>query len=126
MRVSILYAGTNAYGNKIIGSFLDDDPEKMKIYSLHSIVTNKVYTEFINSSITYLDLLKVSHIYLFEQDYNNTCTKAYRIDFQSLPQKYHPTEFSYCPEYILSLSHQYSVLLGKSGRFKQSISKKSC
>lgn len=108
----ILYIGTNKYGNKIIGSHLEDDDETKSIFTLHTILTNKEFHQFMNGKISYLEILKQSSsISIVDKDYKFKIRNAYDIDFQSLPIEYLPTEDSFCPSTIKEHSLIFSISL---------------
>ena len=52
----ILYIGTNKYGNKIIGSHLEEDDESKTILTLHTLLTNKEFYQFMTGRISYLEI----------------------------------------------------------------------
>ncbi|RXK82737.1 hypothetical protein EST62_10195 [Chlorobaculum sp. 24CR] len=108
----ILYIGTNKYGNKIIGSHLEEDDDTKMILTLHTILTNKEFHQFLNGKISYLEILKNStSISIVEKDYKFKILKAYDIDFDSLPNEYLPTSESYCPATVKSHSLTFSISL---------------
>ena len=108
----ILYIGTNKYGNKIIGSHLDEDDESKTILSIHTILTSKEYHQFMNGKISYLNILQNSNsICIVEKDYNFNIVKAYDIDFNSIPVEYLPLEQSFCPVTVKAHSLVYSLSL---------------
>ncbi len=108
----ILYIGTNRLGNKIIGSHLEEDDQTKTILTLHSILSNKEFHQFMNGKISYLDLLRNSKsISIVEKDYSFKVVKAYDIDFNSIPSDYLPLKNSFCPSIIKTHSLIFSISL---------------
>lgn len=108
----ILYIGTNKYGNKIIGSHLEEDDGTKTIFTLHTMLTNKEFHQFMNGKISYLEILKQSSsISIVDKDYNFKIRNAYDIDFHSLPIEYLPTEDSFCPSTVKAHSLTFSISL---------------
>ena len=65
-----------------------------------------------NSKISYLDILKKStSISLVEKDFNFKISKAYDIDFNSIPADYLPLENSFCPSTVKAHSLAFSISL---------------
>lgn len=94
----ILYIGTNKFGNKIIGSHLEEDDDTQKILTLHTILSNKEYHNFMNQKISYLEILQNSNsISIVEKDYGFNIKNAYDFNFASIPTDYLPTADSFCP-----------------------------
>lgn len=110
--VSVLFYGANKYGNKIIGSHLEDDDEEKKSWFIHTIVTNQDFYKFLNQQRSYLDLLKDSKsIFLIEKTYKNVLTNGYSITFDNIPEDYRPLPDSYCPTWKKGKSFSFSLAL---------------
>lgn len=108
----ILYIGTNKYGNKIIGSHLEEDDDTETILTLHTVLTNKEFHRFMNGKISYLDILKQSSsLSIVQKDFKFKIQKAYDIDYSSLPVEYLPTSESYCPLTVKAHSLAFSICL---------------
>jgi hypothetical protein len=108
----ILYIGTNRFGNKIIGSYLEEDDETESILNLHTILSNKEYYNFMNQKVSYLEILQNSKsICIVEKDYSSKIKKAYDFDFNSIPTDYLPTNESLCPASVKSHSLRFSIYL---------------
>lgn len=108
----ILYIGNNKFGNKIIGSLLEEDDDNQCFYKLHTILSNKEYFDFISKKVSYLDLLKNSKsICLVIETYSFKIKKAYDYKFNEIPQDYLPMENSFCPSIISNNSLSYSISL---------------
>lgn len=110
--IPILYIGTNRFGNKIIGSHLEEDDDSQTILNLHTILSNKEYYRFMNQKISYLEILQNSNsICIVEKDYSSRIRKAYDFDFSSIPTDYLPTNESFCPASVKSHSLAFSIYL---------------
>lgn len=108
----ILYIGTNKFNNKIIGSHLEEDDDNQSIYTLHTILTNKEYHQFLNRKISYLNLLQNSNsISIVKKDFSFKLKKCYDIKFSDIPEDYVPTAESYCPKLVKSHSYQFCISL---------------
>ncbi len=108
----ILFIGTNKYGNKIIGSHLEEDDTSKTILTLHTILTNKEYHQFMNQQKSYLEILKNSNsVSIVDKDYKFKIRRAYDIDFNSIPKDYLPTQESFCPSTVKSHSLEFSISL---------------
>jgi len=108
----ILYIGTNKFGNKIIGSHLEEDDNSKTILTLHTILSNKEYHDFMNNKISYLEILKnSSSISIVEKDYKFKIKKAYDFDFNFIPADYLPTPESFCPISVKAHSLEFSISL---------------
>lgn len=93
----ILFIGSNAYGNIVVGSFLfEDENENLKY--LYSIVPNVVAINFLNEHISYLDLLKKAvEIYVVTRDYNNLIKNHIKVNFNEIDPEILPLETAFCP-----------------------------
>ena len=108
----ILFIGTNKFGNKIIGSHLEEDDDNKKIYTLHTILTNKEYFQFINEKKSYLNILRESDsICVVVKSFNFKINNAYDVSFADLPNEYLPLEESFCPKLVKNHSLTYSISL---------------
>ncbi len=108
----ILYCGTNGFGNRIIGSHLDEDDDLRSIWCLHTIISNKVFSRFLNGKISYREILASSiSVCLVKKDFNFKTQIVYDFDFNSIPQDYLPLESSFCPETIKTHSLAFSISL---------------
>lgn len=108
----ILFMGTNKYGNKIIGSHLEENDTSKTILNLYIILTNKEYHQFMNQQKSYLEILQNSNsISIVEKDYKFKIRRVYDIDFDSIPKDYLPTKESFCPSTVKSNSLEFSISL---------------
>ncbi len=108
----ILFIGTNKFGNKILGSHLEEDDDNRQLFTLHTILTNKEYYDFINEKKSYLNILKESNsICVVVKSFNFKINNAYDVSFPNLPDEYLPLEESYCPKLVKNHSLTYSIRL---------------
>lgn len=109
----ILFTGSNKYGNKVIGSFCDEDDDKDLLTYFTIIVTEKDYSDFYKKKITYRDLiLKTKEVFVLEKNFNNTIINSSLVPLQEIPLDYIPLENSYIPEkYVIAESLNYSFSL---------------
>jgi len=119
----ILFLGVNKFGNKILGSHLEEDDENKTIFTIHSILSNKDYYDFINKKKSYRTLLKESLTkFLVEKSFGGKALAAYALEFDNIPEEYQPLENSYCPDYKKSFSFSYSLgLKGKVADLNRAI-----
>ncbi|RNA63519.1 hypothetical protein D1631_17175 [Chryseobacterium nematophagum] len=109
----ILFTGTNKYGNKIIGSFCDEDDETNTLIYFTIIVSDKDFSNFYKKKISYRELiLNSNEIFILEKNYNNKILKSYFVPISDIPLDYIPLESSFIPDkYIVSESLSYSFSL---------------
>jgi hypothetical protein len=108
----ILYIGTNSYGNKILGSHLDEFDESKTVLTLHTVLSNKDHYEFLHGKLSYLEILKKStSTSVVEKDYNLNTINTYEIDFNSIPQDYLPLKNSFCPVQVTKHSLNFELVL---------------
>jgi hypothetical protein len=108
----ILYYGTNIFNNKILGSHLDEDDERQRIYCLQTLLTNKQFSDFKNQKKSYRTILEESNsIGLVEKTFNDKIFKVYNINFADIPQEYLPLENSFCPKTSTKKSLNFSLVL---------------
>lgn len=119
----ILFLGVNKFGNKILGSHLEEDDDNKKIFTVHSILSNKDYYDFINKKKSYREVLKeTSTKFLVEKSFSGNVLASYNLEFDDIPEEYQPLENSYCPNYKKSFSLSYSLgLKGKVADLNRAI-----
>ncbi|MBN9297180.1 MAG: hypothetical protein J0I41_09215 [Filimonas sp.] len=119
----ILYLGVNKFGNKILGSHLEEDDDNKTILTIHSILSNNDYYDFINKKKSYRSILQeTSAKFLVEKNFGGKVLGAYNLQFDNIPEEYQPLENSYCPNYKKSFSFSYSLgLKGKVADFNRAI-----
>jgi hypothetical protein len=108
----ILFSGTNVFGNRILGSSIDEDYEKKIEQYFHIIVDPKTYFDFINKKISYYSILKNSkRIFIVEKSFDKSEINSYPIDFNSIPKEYLPSEDTFCPDCEIQPSSSYTLRL---------------
>lgn len=108
----ILFLGVNKFGNKILGSHLEEDDDNKTIFTIHSILSNKDFYNFINKKKSYKEILKeTSTKFLVEKNFGGKALASYNLEFDNIPQEYQPLEHSFCPNYKKSFSFSYSLRL---------------
>lgn len=119
----ILFLGVNKFGNKILGSHLEEDDDNKTIFTIHSILSNKDYYDFINKKKSYKEILKeTSTKFLVEKSFSGKVLASYNLEFDNIPEEYQPLENSYCPNYKKSFSFSYSLgLKGKVADLNRAI-----
>ena len=119
----ILFLGVNKFGNKILESHLEEDDESKTILTIHSILSNKEYYDFINKKKSYKEILKESSTkFLVEKSFGGKVLSAYNLEFDNIPEEYKPLDNSYCPNYKKSFSFSYSLgLKGKVADLNRAI-----
>ncbi len=119
----ILFLGVNKFGNKILGSHLEEDDDEKAIWTIHTILSNKEYYEFINKKKSYKEILiETSTKFLVKKGFNGELLIAYALNFDDIPEEYQPLENSYCPNYKKSFSFSYSLgLKGKAADLNRAI-----
>lgn len=119
----ILFLGVNKFGTKILGSHLEEDDDSKTILTLHTILSNKEYYDFINKKKSYKEILQeTSTKFLVEKSFGGKALAAYNLEFEDIPEEYQPLENSYCPNYKKSFSFSYSLgLKGKVADLNRAI-----
>jgi len=119
----ILFLGVNKFGNKILGSHLEEDDEEKTIWTIHSILSNKEYYDFVNKKKSYKEILKETTTkYLVEKGFNGKILNAYSLDFENIPEEYQPLDNSFCPNFKKAFSFSYSLgLKGKVADLNRAI-----
>lgn len=113
--IPILYYGYNQFGNKVIGSHLDEDDDEMASYALHVLPSDSLFYSFFNRQISYLNLIKASsNIFVFKQDYSGRALGAFEACISEISEEFLPRETSFCPKTELP-SHLSFCLKLKGG-----------
>ena len=111
----ILFTGTNYLGNKVVGSFVEDDDERQITRYFHLIVDSRNYYEFINQKISYLDLLKkIDEIYVLDKSFNGVISATYLLCFKEIPADYLPAADSFCP--VQDFNYDLNFIVGLKGK----------
>jgi hypothetical protein len=113
--IPILFTGMNRFGNRIIGSSVDEDYTVGFERYFHIILDAADYTAFLRRRKSYRSLLQEAKpIFvldmLFEE--GSKTPTIYQLTFEEIPDDYKPLQDSYCPQRLLTPSHLYSVELG--------------
>src|SRR5690606_13307152 len=79
----ILYIGVNKFGNKVLGSHLEEDDGEGIIWTIHSILSNTEYYDFVNKRRSYKEVLKgTTTKYLVKGGFNGKILEAFSIAFE--------------------------------------------
>lgn len=105
--VPVLFTGFNIFGNRIIGSFLDDDDEQVQF--LHCLISEADFLEFKAQRTTLHDLYSTNPLFLRLE---NGSTITFRnADWSEVPIDARPAADSFCPYYSTEPSFEYGVSL---------------
>jgi hypothetical protein len=108
----ILYSGTNAYGNRLIGIIMFDDDEAKYLRYIHTLVSDNQYLDFINKRVTLRRILETNQsFFLVDRIYDGSEVRVALTLFEDVPNEYLPLENSYCPDFIIDPSFNYAVSL---------------
>ncbi|MBF0345636.1 MAG: hypothetical protein HQL06_15590 [Nitrospirae bacterium] len=121
----ILYTGTNKYGNRILGSSVEEDYESKIERYFHTIIDSKTYNDFLRKEISYLSIMqKGKSIFVIDKSFDSNTIQIYLINIDEIPVDYLPSVDSYCPEQELQSSFSYALKLkGKLADLHFAISK---
>ena len=113
--VPILYCGNNRFGNRIIGSLVEDDDENSASRHFRIIVDAKTFYSFITQQVSYLDVLKdTNEIYVLDNSFEGRPINIYHLNINDIPTEYLPLPEAYCPEIIHRPNFYYLIrLIGK-------------
>lgn len=108
----ILFTGTNKYGNKLIGSFCDEDDNYNLLYFV-IIISDKDFGDFYKKKISYRDLLRKSNeLFVLEKTFGDRLLNSYSVPLSEIPADYIPLEKSYIPQkFVVRESLNYSFSL---------------
>lgn len=108
----VLFAGTNHYGNRVLASLVDDDPEDKIIRYFHVIVDSETYDTFLSQAVSYREILEnAGSLYVVDAKYDNSSEVVYHVNIDSIPTEYLPLENSFCPVQLIELGSVYSLSL---------------
>jgi hypothetical protein len=111
----ILYTGKNAYGSRIIGSFLEEDEVDLTaLYYIHFIIKNIDYTDFLAQRISYRDIFKLAKTaFILKKDLASLkIEKVFSIQAEYIPGDYLPHKKSLHPRKGHKSSLTYKLSLG--------------
>lgn len=108
----VLYTGTNIYGNRILGAIMFDDDDNDFLRFMHVLISDEQYHNFISKKITFRQILEENgSLFLVDKGYDNTEYQVNLISFKDIPRDFQPLENSYCPNFIVQPTFNYSVSL---------------
>lgn len=110
----ILFAGTNDYGNKIIGSlaFEGDEEDEYRLRFFHIIVTDEDYIKFTRQKITYRQLIDgYATIFVVDTNLNYKPINIFQVPLENIPEEYLPIKEVYCPkpENVIGVEYTFSL-----------------
>jgi len=109
----ILFTGTNKYGNKLLGSFVNEDEDNDLFRYFIIILDNEQFSNYFNKLVSYRDLiLSVKEVFVVDRDINDNVVKKYLVPLNSIPQDYLPLSSSFIPDaYTISNALKFSFSL---------------
>jgi len=108
----VLYLGTNKFGSRILGSILYEDDEEFYLRYIHSLISEKEYFDFINSSISLKTIIEKSEtVFIVDKNYSLEIINTALIKITDLPNDFIPLENSYCPTFVHNNSLEYTFSL---------------
>lgn len=94
----ILFIGKNTYDNWILGSIIEEDEDRKRIYYFHSIIDYCTYIRFIKRELSYRQILIGSiETYLIEKNFDRKIENIYNILSEEIPPEFLPFENTYYP-----------------------------
>lgn len=110
--MDVLFIGTNASGDNVIGSSVDEDYEKHFERFFHIIVTDQDMADWLRRKKTYRSLLENARpIYIVDRYHEPAAHKIYHYSLAEIPKDYIPLEDTFCPDWALPVSYQYASSL---------------
>ncbi|MBL7920453.1 MAG: hypothetical protein JNJ40_09075 [Bacteroidia bacterium] len=106
----ILYTGTNRYGNRILGSIIEESDDFI-VYYFHTIIDDETYYKFIDKKITLREIFKNSNTLFIVTYKGGKLGENNIIAFNEIPSDYLPLENSYCPSGFFIPSLNFGVSL---------------
>ena len=96
----VLFFGLNERDQVVLVYCLENNEDEKICYFLEILTDAKGIKDFVSRKITYLDMLKnAEHIfYSIRSNYPMELTKIYAISLKDIPEKYRPSEDSFCPK----------------------------
>ena len=108
----VMYTGTNKYGNRILGIIMFEDDEKGYLRYIHTLITDKQYSDFLSKKITLRGILENNEsFFIVDKNYVNEETSSNLVYLSDIPEQFLPLDNSYCPDIINEPSLSYSVSL---------------
>lgn len=108
----ILYAGSNKFGNRILGSIVFEDDENDFLRYIHVLVTDYQYYDFLNKKSTLRNILESNEsFFLVDFNYLHEEIDHALTTIDDVPESFRPLENSYCPDFLSDPSLSYTVSL---------------
>lgn len=110
--IPYLYFGTNEYGTKIIGSFIEDDEYTDNLRYVHILVSNESFYTFINREKPYRNIIEEGKdVFIIDKNINEKPIAIYNITPNEIPSNFLPVNDYYCPKYNFSIGNDFVVSL---------------
>jgi len=94
----ILFFGKNILKKWVVGSFIYENEEQNNLQYFHSIVNQEQLKQFLNQTITYLDLLRNAEKIVFvSKNYAYKILDTKVIEFDDIDKSFLPLKNSFCP-----------------------------
>ncbi len=108
----ILFSGTNQFGNKIVGSFVEEDEDEDVFRYFLFLVSDEDFYNFITKKISYKDLLLGSdQVFIQDRNINDKVLKQYLIPVSEIPEDYLPLEGALCPTHSSQFGYDFTASL---------------
>lgn len=110
--VPVLFYGTNAYKNILLGSIMLEDEEQLLYRYLHVIVSHETLFRFLNHEISYRSILENSDfIFVITRGYDEKIIDVNMINFNDIPELYRPKVDSFCPSVPHITGFNYEIIM---------------
>ena len=117
-QIPILYTGVNRYGNRVIGSSVDEDYQHATERYFHILISNDEYAAFRRREVTYRDLITtVKAIFVIDKSFSGENAAIYLLDHSDIPADYLPSGDSYCPGVEADGAEAEKYLIRLNGRW---------
>ncbi len=103
----ILFTGFNSLNDRIVGSFVENE-NGIESY-LHSVVSAKIFSDFINQKINYPQLLERSQLLFLLHWTDEDIPAVYWLNYNEIPDDYLPDAQAFCPEINELPSFEYEI-----------------
>lgn len=96
--IPVLFIGSNATGQKIVGSSVDEDYHVGFERYMHVVLTDEDFERYITRAITYRALLEQSdYVFIVNKFVRGDEPIIYRIKFSEVPEDHRPTSDTFIP-----------------------------
>ncbi len=110
--IPYLYYGTNKYGTKIIGSFIEEDEITDSLRYVHTLVDSQSFYTFINRETPYRSIIEQGKdVFIIDKNINEKPIAVYNITPDQIPSNFLPVEDYYCPKYNFSIGNDFVLSL---------------